>query len=146
MTYVNNKQGEYDMKIGAACENEKISGHFGHCRNFMVFDVEDKKIVGSTSVANPGHDAGSPAKFLTKQGVSVVLCGSLGQGALDSFAEDGVEVVSGVTGDAQAAAEKNLSGELVSRNVLCQGHGHHGEGHHGEGHQHGHGCGGHGSC
>jgi len=127
------------MIIGVASENEKVAGHFGHCSNFNIFTVEGDQIVSQKSVANPGHEAGSPAKFLTKQGAKVVICGSLGQGAVDSFAEDGVEVISGAAGDARAAVEKYLKGELVSKNVRCQGHG---EGHE---HHHGHGCGSH-SC
>ena len=34
------------MKIAVASEKGMVTGHFGHCENFMVFNAEDNKIVG----------------------------------------------------------------------------------------------------
>ena len=33
------------MKIAVACEGKQITEHFGHCQNFMIFEVENNKIV-----------------------------------------------------------------------------------------------------
>ena len=43
------------MKIAVASEKGMVTGHFGHCENFMVFNAENDKIVGTESVPNPGH-------------------------------------------------------------------------------------------
>ena len=33
------------MKIAVAAMGHTVAGHFGHCENFIFFDVEDNKIV-----------------------------------------------------------------------------------------------------
>ena len=46
------------MKIAVASEGRNITEHFGHCENFNIFYIEDKKIVKSESIPNPGHRPG----------------------------------------------------------------------------------------
>ena len=46
------------IKIAVASENEIVTQHFGHCINFNIFEVEDKKIIKSESIDNPGHRRG----------------------------------------------------------------------------------------
>ena len=74
----------------------------------------------------------------------VLICGGIGGGAQTALAAAGVKLYGGVSGDADAAVEAFLAGELsYNPNVKCN---HHGEHHHGEGHTCGsHGCGSH-SC
>ena len=146
------------QKIAVACEGEQVTGHFGHCQNFWIYTVEDGRIIAEENVPNPGHKPHFLPNFLADRGVTVTLTGGMGGGAMAIFQERGVEAVTGATGPARQAVERYLSGELVSRGVTCNHHGHgdhghgcggHGDhgcgGHGGHGHgDHGHGCGGHG--
>src|SRR5574344_1050843 len=102
------------MKIAAACEGNRITEHFGHCENFMIFDVENNKISGSKSIPNPGHRPGFLPNFLNEQGVNVIMSGGMGGGAVDIFNELNIEVITGAYGDAKAAAEMYLAGKLKS--------------------------------
>jgi len=43
------------VKIAVASEDEMVTEHFGHCKNFSVFIAEDGKIVQVESIPNPDH-------------------------------------------------------------------------------------------
>ena len=110
------------MKIAVSCNGSKIWAHFGHCENFMIYDVQDNKIVSSENVPNPGHKPGFLPNFLADRGVNVIISGGMGGGAVDIFNERGVEVVVGAEGDAEEAVKKYLRGELKSTGKFCDHH------------------------
>ncbi len=56
------------MKIAVASEKGMVTGHFGHCENFMVFNAENDKIVGTETVPNPGTQARIPSYFPQRHG------------------------------------------------------------------------------
>jgi hypothetical protein len=43
------------MKIAGASMGSNVSGHFGHCESFRVFDAENGVITAASVVPNPGH-------------------------------------------------------------------------------------------
>jgi len=115
------------IKIAIASENEKVTEHFGHCSNFNIFEAENNQIVKNESIANPGHRPGFLPNFLNDIGVNVIISGGMGGGAIDIFNEKGIEVITGATGEAKAAAEAYLKGTLKSTGSVCHEHQHHGE-------------------
>lgn len=110
------------MKIAAACEGRQIGGHFGHCENFMIFDAENGAIHAETSIPNPGHRPGFLPNLLADQGVNVIIAGGMGGGAVEIFNERGIEVIVGAEGDAKAAAQAYLHGQLASTGSVCHDH------------------------
>lgn len=112
------------IKIAVASENEMVTGHFGHCINFNIFNAESKNIVSTVSIPNPGHKPGFLPNFLNDMGVNVIISGGMGGGAIDIFNEKGIEVVVGASGEAKAAAEAYLVGELKSTGSVCHEHQH----------------------
>lgn len=112
------------MKIAAASEGTQITGHFGHCENFMIYEVNDNKITAETSVPNPGHRPGFLPNFLNGLGVNVIISGGMGGGAVDIFNSLSIEVITGASGDARTAAEMYLSGKLQSSGSVCHEHHH----------------------
>lgn len=138
-------RGGSRMKIAVTYENGQIFQHFGHTEQFRLYDVEDGRVVSSeiTDTAGSGH--GALAGFLREKGVDVLICGGIGAGAQNALAEAGIKLYGGVSGNADAAVEALISGELAyDPEVMCDHHGH-GEGHDcGEHAGHGgHSCGGH---
>ena len=115
------------MKIAVASEGTQVGGHFGHCETFLFFDAENGVITAESSVPNPGHRPGFLPNFLADRGVQVILAGGMGGGAVEIFNERGVEVVVGAQGDARAAVEAYLRGELHSTGEVCHEHQHAGE-------------------
>ena len=119
------------MKIALPASGSMIFSHFGHCEDFLLFEVEGNEIVSETRIANPGHKPGFLPNFLADQGANVVIAGGMGGGAVDIFNERGVEVVLGAQGDARAAVNAWLAGDLKSTGSVCQHHDHE-HGHHHE--------------
>ena len=68
------------MKIAVAAMGNTVSGHFGHCENFNIYDAEDGKITAEEVVANPGHRPGFLPNFLADRGVQVIIAGGMGGG------------------------------------------------------------------
>ncbi|MFI3227693.1 MAG: NifB/NifX family molybdenum-iron cluster-binding protein [Clostridia bacterium] len=112
------------MKIAVSCNGAQIWSHFGHCENFMVYDVANGTINAEVSVPNPGHKPGFLPNFLADMGVEVIISGGMGGGAVDIFNERGVEVVLGITGSAKTAVEQYLAGNLESTGSICHNHEH----------------------
>lgn len=110
------------MKIAVACTGKQVSGHFGHCENFIIFETENGKIKAEQSVPNPGHKPGFLPNFLGDMGVNVIVSGGMGGGAVEIFNERNIEVIVGASGDAAKAVESYLKGELKSTGSICHDH------------------------
>ena len=134
-------KGETIMRIAVTYENGRIFQHFGHTEQFKVYDVEDGKVVSSAVVDTNGSGHGALAGVLTALNADVLICGGIGGGAQMALAAAGIRLFGGVSGDADAAVEAFVAGNLAfNPNVQCNHHDHH----HGEGHTCGdHGCGSH---
>ena len=127
------------MKIAVTYENGQIFQHFGHCENFKIYTVEDGKVVDAKVENAAGSGHGALAGFLKTLGVEVLICGGIGGGAQMALAEAGIRLFGGVIGEADAAVDALLAGNLAyNANVQCNHHGH------GHGHEEGHACGSHG--
>lgn len=127
------------MKIAVTYDNGNVFQHFGRTENFKIYEVEDGKVVSSEVMDTNGTGHEALAWLLKDHSVDALICGGMGQGAQDALAEAGIEVCAGAQGEADAAVEAYLRGELVNTGVNCD--------HHHEGHEHHHdheeaGCGG----
>ena len=124
------------MRIAVTYENGNIFQHFGHTETFKVYEVENGEIKSSQVIGSNGVGHGALAGLLSGEGIDVLICGGIGGGAQIALAEAGVELCSGAQGDADAAVEAYLKGELVSAGATCHHHdGDHSCGDHGdEGH------------
>ena len=115
------------LKIAVAAEGKTVTGHFGHCEAFLVFETENGVIAKEQALPNPGHKPGFLPNYLADHGVNVIISGGMGGGAVDIFNERNVEVIIGASGDARTAVEKYLKGELKSTGSVCHEHQHHDE-------------------
>ena len=121
------------MRIAVTYEDGNIFQHFGHTETFKVYEVENGEIKSSQVIGSNGVGHGALAGLLSGEGIDVLICGGIGGGAQTALAEAGVELCSGAQGDADAAVEAYLKGELVSAGATCDHHdGEHSCGDHGE--------------
>lgn len=112
------------MKIAVTYENGNVFQHFGRTESFKVYEVEDNKVVSGKVIGNDGLGHEALAGLLADKAIDVLICGGLGQGAQNALAAAGVEVVAGASGDADAAVEAYLRGELVNTGANCDHHDH----------------------
>ena len=126
------------MKIAVTYDNGEVFQHFGHTENFKVYEVEDGKVVSSEIIASncSGHDA--LAGCVAGEGIAVVLCGGIGEGAQNALSEAGIKLFAGVSGSTDEAVKAYLAGTLIfNPDPHCDHH----DSEHGQG---GHTCGSHG--
>jgi predicted Fe-Mo cluster-binding NifX family protein len=130
--------------VAVACETAEglagdISSHFGHTPCFVVAEISGGEILSSRTVSSPGHGEGcSMPGFVHQLGVSAVVVGGIGGGAVSGLEARGIQVVAGASGNAGAALQAFAKGVLVGGEPGCNDHAHHG---HGCGHRHGPGGG-----
>ena len=126
------------MKIAVTYENGEIFGHFGHTKQFKVYETENRKILSSKVVDTNGSGHGALAGMLSALGIDVLICGGIGLGAQMALAQAGITLYGGVCGNADKAVEAFLTNSLeYDPEAKCDHHDH------GEGHTCGeHGCGG----
>ncbi|MCX6169474.1 MAG: NifB/NifX family molybdenum-iron cluster-binding protein [Ignavibacteriales bacterium] len=126
------------MKFAVPTTQEnQVDAHFGHCEFFTVFSVEDGEIKNSQIVESPqGCGCKSNiASVLQEMGVSIMLAGNIGGGAVNVLNQSGIDVVRGCGGDVNELVKEFVKGELVDSGESCRQH----ESHtHDDGHQCGH--------
>ena len=130
------------MRIAVTYEDGNVFQHFGHTEKFKIYEVEDGKIVSDSIMDTNGTGHEALAGLLADRGVDALICGGMGQGAKDALTAAGLQICAGAEGDADAAVEAWLRGELADMGVNCDHHHEHGHEH---GHDHHHdeaGCGG----
>lgn len=131
------EEGERTMKIAVPVRGADVDGHFGHCEGFTVFTLDERQaIVAEEPVASPagcGCKSGIGAT-LAKMGVTHLVAGNMGDGAVRALASHGISVTRGAAGDARAAVERFAAGALADSGTGCAQH------RHGETHGHGGDC------
>lgn len=144
------------MKVAVAVNNEgQLHKDCGRPGLFLVADVDTRtRTLHDAQMVDIQGDKGweDCLPMVQQYGVSVVICGNIGQGARMQLARMGVSVLAGATeNDSREILSQFMAGtlELAGTKCNCNGHGN-GEGEHScgsHGHGHGHGgcgCGGHG--
>ena len=128
------------MKIAVTYENGEIFGHFGHTKQFKVYETENGKILSSKVIDTNGSGHGALAGMLSSLDIDVLICGGIGGGAQMALSNAGIKLFGGVQGDADKAVEAYLNDALqYDPDAKCDHHDHE----HGEDHTCGeHGCGG----
>lgn len=125
------------MKIAIPTRNSTVDGHFGHCEYYTIFNIDDNnQIAGSQFMASPeGCGCQSNiASLLQNMGVSLLLAGNMGGGALQNLNSFGVEVIRGCSGNVNEVVKEYLAGNITDSGEGCQAH----EEHQATGHSCGH--------
>ncbi|RKZ19956.1 ATPase [bacterium] len=99
----------------------KSCAHFGHCQSFAVIQVADDNEVGEVQFLDPpAHQPGTYPRFLSDQGVDIVIAGGMGVMAQNLFRENKIEVHMGIGVEEPAfLVEQFLRNELQTGDNLC---------------------------
>jgi len=124
------------MKIAVpVTSNGQIDGHFGHCEFYNVFTVSENNEVQDVQTIKSEQGCGCKsniASTLSDIGVTIMLAGGIGGGAINVLNSAGIEVIRGCSGNANEVAKQYIAGLVADSGESCQQHEHHHE--HGEGH------------
>ncbi len=111
--------------------NNQVDDHFGHCAFYSVFsvseggDVKEENIIEATAGCGCKSNI---ATVLADQGVTVMLAGGIGAGAINVLNNAGIEVIRGCSGDVTLLVKQFATGKLTDSGVSCASHdSHHSE-------------------
>lgn len=113
------------MKIAVPTRSNAVDDHFGHCESYTIYTTDGKSVIGKESLASPqGCGCKSNiASVLQEKGVTVMLAGNMGGGALNVLTNHGIQVYRGCSGDTDALVNTYLSGGIADSGELCKSHG-----------------------
>lgn len=114
------------MKIALPSVGNKIDNHFGHCDYFTVLtvDTQTKQITATEEVPSPAGCGckSNIASILAQMGVTLMLAGNMGEGAVNVLNASGINVIRGCSGDINEVAQVWLDGTLVDSGDCCHEH------------------------
>ena len=77
------------MKVAVTYENGRVFQHFGKTQMFLTADVVDGDVRNVQLLSSDGSGHGALAQLLKQWGVETLICGGIGQGAVNALNEQG---------------------------------------------------------
>jgi predicted Fe-Mo cluster-binding NifX family protein len=108
------------MRIAISTDGDSVSPHFGRCPSFTIVDSEDSNIIKKETIDNPGHHPGFLPQFLRERDVNYIIAGGMGQRAVQLFAQQGIEIIVGISGTIDDVIQKIVNGTLKGGESLCK--------------------------
>lgn len=119
------------MKIAVPIHNGYLNDHFGHSEHYAVYTISpEKEIVKQDMISTDqgcGCKSGIAAELAT-MGVTLLLAGNIGAGAIHHLNNYGITVVRGCMGPVHEVIDSYLRGEIIDNEQTCDHHegcGHH---------------------
>lgn len=113
------------MKLAIPTRGNVVDDHFGHCEAYTVITVDsNQQVIKSEMVPSPqGCGCKSNiAAILQQKGVTVMLAGNMGNGALNVLNNHGITVCRGCSGDVSQVAENYLNNKIEDSGIGCHQH------------------------
>ena len=120
------------MKVAIPTRNQFVEDHFGHCETYTIFTANETKNIVQSEILSSQQSCGCKsniASILKDKGVSVMLAGNIGGGALNVLRNHGIEVYRGCSGDVHHLVEAFLKGNIEDSGEGCRHNKKHGDGH-----------------
>ena len=110
------------IKIAIPVNDNHIAEHFGFCQKFALISIKDNQVITKEFIENPGHKPGFLPKYLQGKGVSLLIAGDIGGGAVTLFKELCIEIIVGAKGEIDTVINQYLQGKLKSTGSICETH------------------------
>lgn len=119
-----------NQKIAIPTCEGNLWQHFGKAPEVTFVVVENGQVKETVVLQAPKHEHGAMPRFIAAQGATDVLCGGLGQGAVDMLNELGIQVHGGApTITVEEVLRQYFGGTIVYGDSSCH---HHCDGYHHE--------------
>ena len=103
------------MKVAVPTRENKVDDHFGNCEAYTVFTVDSNSKIEKSELLPSPQGCGCKsniASILKEKGISIILAGNMGGGALNVLKSHGIEVYRGCSGDVHQLVETFLKGNV----------------------------------
>ncbi len=110
------------MKIALPVADGRLSMHFGHGEEFVLFEVNEKtnEILSEEAVDSPPHQPGLLPRWLADHGVNCIIAGGMGTRAVSLFESFNIRVVIGAPSEApRKVVEDFLNNSLMVGDNIC---------------------------
>lgn len=105
--------------------DNRIDDHFGHCEFYGVYTISDNKEITDIQTIKSQQGCGCKsniAAVLSNLGVTTMLAGGIGAGAINVLNHLGISVVRGCSGNAEQVVKAYIKGELEDSGINCSHH------------------------
>ena len=112
-------------KLAIPTRDNVVDDHFGHCQQYTIFTIDnDHEIAKRESLPSPqGCGCKSNiASVFQQMGVTIMLAGNMGNGALNVLNGHGITVYRGCSGDVLKVAQNFLAGAISDSGDSCRQH------------------------
>ena len=116
-------------------KNNQIDGHFGHCEFYEMYTISENNEIIDVQTLKSQQGCGCKsniASVLSDNGVSIMLAGGIGVGAINVLNNYGIQVIRGCSGNASDRVKQFVDGKIFDSGESCLQH----ERHHGYGQNH----------
>lgn len=97
-----------------------LDTHFGHCKSFALFNIENNVIESQDNLTPPPHEPGVLPKWLAEIGATDIIAGGMGQQAINIFNDNKVNVFVGAEQlPADAIINSFIKGDLSLKANYC---------------------------
>ena len=113
----------------------QLEDHFGHCEYYEIYTLTNTKEIIDVQLLKSEGGCGcksNMASVLSNIGVTLMLSGSIGNGAINKLNNAGIEVIRGCSGNSSDIILQFIEDKISDSGVSCLQHDHH----HQDGHDH----------
>jgi len=119
----NNTANKVNKIAVAVDESDNVNQHFGSCSKFAIYEFVDGRLESKSYIEPTGTGHVEVSNLMIENNVNILICGGIGQPAMNMLFEHGVQVVPGQQGDANVAVGALLDGAIETSNESnCGGH------------------------
>jgi predicted Fe-Mo cluster-binding NifX family protein len=109
-------------------KSNQVDDHFGHCEFYGVYTISDKNEIVDIQTIKSEQGCGCKSNIagvLSSNGVTIMLAGGIGAGAISVLNNYGIQVIRGCSGNAVSIVEQFIKGKINDSGVSCSNHEHH---------------------
>jgi predicted Fe-Mo cluster-binding NifX family protein len=120
------------MKVAVPTRGNVVDDHFGHCEMYTVFTINENSKIEKAEILPSPQGCGCKSNIAStfkQMGVTVMLAGNMGGGALNVLNNHGIMVYRGCSGDVHQLVEAYLQDKIADSGKGCDHHENHGEDH-----------------
>jgi predicted Fe-Mo cluster-binding NifX family protein len=114
------------MKIAVpVTSNNYVDEHFGHCEFYSVFTISENNVISHVNTIPSVQGCGCKSNIagvLAADGVTMMLAGGIGGGAINVLNHAGIDVVRGCSGSASEVVNLFIAGQIADSGESCRQH------------------------
>ncbi len=105
--------------------DNSIDSHFGHCEQYSIYTISEIRTIEDAQIIKSEQGCGCKSNIaaeLSQLGVTLMLAGGIGSGAISVLNRWGIEVVRGCSGNSETAVKEYLLGSILDSGESCLQH------------------------